>query len=126
MKFMLVLTLVLSSLTASATVGKNPKYCPNQEDHCSVRNGIFSKIHYAKGEGRNCAEAIDDSLDTFKKRFGDIDCGDAGVYPDYKTYCYKTNRGISVYAKCDPSSKSYSNNASSQRKGVLIKGIIFH
>jgi hypothetical protein len=118
MKFLLVLMIALSSLSAFAV--KDPNYC-GSEDNCVIgRNMLMLQkgTPYARAEGRSCDEAIENSGEILQH---ENNCKGTDVQP---WGCYKTSRGTTkAWTRCIKGDSS-SGTAAPRGKCALIMGVI--
>jgi hypothetical protein len=115
MKTLIAALMLMTSLTALAQQYRlsdyplDPNYCGKKQ---SCVKGYFPLIssgtYYARGYGRTCAEAMEDSEDVFVRAHGNID--DCGlVSGPYSWSCYRSPNGRFVsYHQCSPDSGSSS------------------
>ena len=130
MKTLLAALMILTSLTALAQYRLSdypldPNYCGTKQ---SCLKGYIpllkSGTYYARGYGRTCEQAMEDSEDVFIRAHGNIDdCG--MVSGPYSWTCYRSPNGRFVsYHQCSPDSGSSSRAAPRSRCAMVFGRLV--
>jgi hypothetical protein len=121
MKFILLLALLFSAVTAFAKA--DPKYCGKVSScHVGYIPVFRAGTYYARGFGANCAQAEARGQELFLREFGNMDCGIiSGPFLD-GWECSRSQSGRAVaWIKCNQDS---SVRSSPRPRCAIIGGVM--
>jgi|GEM_PF-5897226 len=128
MKTLIAALMLVASFSFQAIAAgepADPNYCGRKQ---SCVKGYFplvsSGTYYARGYGRTCDQAMEDSEDVFVRAHGNID--DCGlVSGPYSWYCHKAPNGRFVsWRMCNPDSGSSSGGGSRSRCAMVFGRLV--
>jgi hypothetical protein len=133
MKTLLAALMLLVSLTALAQTQNrlsdypvDPNFCGSKQ---SCHKGYFplvsSGTYYARGFGRTCDEAMEDSEDRFIRAHGNMDdCGLVSGPHSWSCHRSRDGRRFVSWRECSPDSGSSSSGGSRSRCTMVFGRLV--
>lgn len=105
----------LTLLSFSALAQRDPRYCGDRET-CTRDNGMFREdTKYARGEGFDCRQALQDAEDIFEREFGRQSACGMSRGP-VNAGCFSNRDGSKkVWLECAPASRGNRNRSNTPR-----------